>query len=198
MEGTVTSIRSVLCEVDVGGTTYACQARRRLVQSDTAESKPLAVGDRVIIAATEPGRGVIEELLPRRTKLSRRSPGDVRTEHVIVANIDQLLVVASVGRPPLTPGIIDRYLIAGHAGGLDPVICINKIDLAEGPREYEDAARTYQEMGYQVLLTSARSGAGLDALKAALKDKSTVLFPRSALLRASSPVPARALVSRTV
>lgn len=135
MEGTVTRIQSVLCEVDAAGHAYTCQARRRLVESDTGESKPVAVGDRVLFTPMAEHKGVIEEVLPRRTKLSRRSPRDVRTEHVIVANVDQLLIVSSVRRPPLRTGIIDRYIIAGHAGALAPIVCINKIDLASDPSE---------------------------------------------------------------
>src|SRR5512139_3155825 len=122
MEGIVVKIQSVLCEVDAGGKSYICQARRRLVESDTGESKPLAVGDRVLFSATSKDDGVIEEVLPRRTKLSRRSPRNVRTEHVVVANVDQLLIVVSVRKPPLSLGLIDRYIIAGHAGGLEPFL----------------------------------------------------------------------------
>lgn len=192
MEGTVTKIRSVLCEVYAAGRTYECRVRGRLVASDTGESKPLAVGDRIVFTPTEEGEGVIEEVCPRRTKLSRRSPRDPRIEHVIVANVDQLLIVASVHKPPLTPGIIDRYVIAGEAGGIEPVVCINKIDLARDESEYLGAANTYREMDYAVLLTSATQRTGLEALKDVLRDKSTVLaghsgVGKSALINAIQP-----------
>ncbi len=95
-------------------------------------------------------------------------PNDPHTEHIIVTNVDQLLIVASVRRPPLTRGIIDRYIIAGEAGGLAPVICINKIDLARRPSEYAEPAEEYAAMGYAVLPTSAKTGEGVDALREAL------------------------------
>ncbi len=192
MEGTVTKIRSVLCEVSAAGRTYECRVRGRLVESDTGESKPLAVGDRIVFTPTEEGEGVVEEVCPRRTKLSRRFPRDPRIEHVIVANVDQLLIVASVRKPPLTPGIIDRYVIAGEAGGIEPVVCINKIDLAKDESEYADVANIYREMEYAVLLTSATQRTGLEALKDVLREKSTVLaghsgVGKSALINAIQP-----------
>jgi ribosome biogenesis GTPase len=106
--------------------------------------------------------------------------------------VDQLLIVASVRKPPLTAGSIDRYIIAGEAGGLDPVICINKTDLARDESEYVGLARMYEEMEYPVLLTSARQRTGLDRLKDALRGKSTVLaghsgVGKSSLLNAIQP-----------
>ncbi len=194
MRGTVTKIRSVLCEVDCDGRTYECKARGRLVESDTGESKPVAVGDEVEFSLVQDGEGVIEEVLPRRTKLSRRSPrGQGRwLEQVIVTNVDQLLIVSAVHRPPLNMGLIDRYIIAGHAGGLDPVICVNKIDLAERDAEYMGVVHAYRELEYTVLLTSARQGTGLDDLRDCLRDKSTVLaghsgVGKSSLLNALQP-----------
>jgi len=192
MEGTVTRIRSVLCEVDAGDRTYSCTARGRLVESDTGESKPVAVGDRVVFTPTSEDEGIIESVQPRRTKLSRRVPNDPHTEHIIVTNVDQLLIVASVRRPPLTRGIIDRYIIAGEAGLLAPIICINKTDLARRPGEYEGPAQEYAAMGYGVLPTSAKTGEGIGALREALRDKSTVLaghsgVGKSALLNALQP-----------
>lgn len=185
MEGTVTSLRSVLCEVDAGERTYTCKARRRLVESDTGESKPLVVGDRVVFTPTGGDEAVIEKVLPRRTKLSRRSPRGLRTEHIIVTNVDQLLIVAAVRKPPLRPGLIDRYIIAGEAGGLEPTICINKTDLATDPSEYDGLARMYEEMHYRVLLTSAVTGTGLESLKETLRDKSSVLAGHSGVGKSS-------------
>jgi ribosome biogenesis GTPase len=192
MEGTVTRITSALCEVDGGGRTYSCQARGRVVESDTGESKPLVVGDRVVFTPIDESEGVVEKVLPRRTKLSRRSPRGVHVEHVIAANVDQLVIVASVRKPPLTPGIIDRYIIAGEAGGLDVAVCINKIDLARSPAEHGGPARTYRAMEYPVLLTSAETGAGIEELREILKGKSSVLaghsgVGKSSLLNAMQP-----------
>ncbi|MCD6416393.1 MAG: ribosome small subunit-dependent GTPase A, partial [Planctomycetes bacterium] len=179
LEGTVTRIHSALCEVDVQGQSYECKMRRRLLESDTGETKPVAVGDRVLITSTGPGEGVVEEALPRRTKLSRRHPRDPRLEHIIVTNVEQLLIVASVRTPPLRLGLIDRYVIAAEAGLLVPIICINKIDLAETTQEYAEPAQLYRDMGYTVLVTSAKTGEGIAELREALRGKSTALAGHS-------------------
>jgi len=183
--GTVISIRSVLCHVDTGDTVYTCQARRRLVDSDTGQSKPIAVGDHVVITPSSPSEGVVEKVLPRTTRLSRTSPRDHRKEQVIVANVDQLLIVASVHKPPLRLGLIDRYIIAGDAGGIPPVLCINKVDLARSASEYAAAAALYSAMDYPVLITSAETGEGIELLRKLLRDKTTVLAGHSGVGKSS-------------
>jgi ribosome biogenesis GTPase / thiamine phosphate phosphatase len=185
LHGTVVSIRSVLCHVDTGSAVYTCQARRRLVDSDTGQSKPIAVGDRVVITPSSPSEGVVERVLPRTTRLSRTSPRDHRKEQVIVANVDQLLIVASVRRPPLRLGLIDRYIIAGDSGGIPPVLCINKVDLAEDESEYADAIEMYTSMEYDVLTTSAETGEGIGALRDLLRGKTTVLAGHSGVGKSS-------------
>jgi ribosome biogenesis GTPase len=102
-----------------------------------------------------------------------------------VANLDQVLIVASVKEPPLTVGIIDRYVIAALYGGMEPLICINKMDLADAPSEYREVVRIYRDLDYDVLLTSAETGEGLDLLREHLKDRSTVLAGHSGVGKSS-------------
>lgn len=173
------NVASIACTVDTEEGEFTCAARRRLTESDTGEQNPVTVGDRVRIEVTGQKEGVVTEVLPRQSRLSRTSPSDPHTEHVIVANLDQVLIVASVKEPPLTVGIIDRYVIAALYGALDPLICINKLDLAESPSEYREVVRLYRDLEYPVLLTSAKTGEGLKALKSHLKGKSTVLAGHS-------------------
>ena len=192
MKGTVISIASVSCRVDTADGIYECAARGRLTGSDTGQTKPIAVGDEVELEPTAPKEGVVTKVLPRRTKLSRARPHDRRAEHVIVANVNQLLIVCSVRRPPLVVGIIDRYIISSQSGGLEPLLCINKIDLASDPGEYEHVAGLYRGLGFRVVLTSALTSLGIDALKGALKGKATVLaghsgVGKSSLLNAIQP-----------
>jgi ribosome biogenesis GTPase len=192
VRGKITQILSVVSVVDTAEGILKCAVRRKLVESDTGEKKPLAVGDDVEVERTGRGEGIITAVLPRRTKLSRTVPHDPRIEHVIVANVDRLLIVSAVRLPPLRVGLIDRYIIAAQTGGLEPVVCINKIDLAQSPADYEDVAAMYRRLGYRVLLTSAATGAGLEELRAVLKDVSTAFaghsgVGKSSLLNALQP-----------
>ncbi len=131
---------------------------------------------------------LIEEVLPRRTKLSRRAAGRRESfEQVIVANVDLLVIVASVGKPKLRSGIIDRYIVAGVEGGLDIVIAINKIDNAPA-KEMDEASYfqdVYQEIGYPVHLLSAIAGSGIEKLKAEIAGKTSVFAGHSGVGKSS-------------
>ncbi len=131
---------------------------------------------------------LIEEVLPRRTKLSRRAAGRRESfEQVIVANVDVLVIVTSVGKPKLRSGIIDRYIVAGVEGGLNIVIAINKIDNAP-PKEMDEASYfrdVYQEIGYPVHLLSAIKGSGIEELKEEIAGKTSVFAGHSGVGKSS-------------
>ena len=96
------------------------------------------------------GEGFIERIEPRHGVLSRTSRG---RQQVIVANVDQLLIVGSAAEPLLKPHLIDRMLVTAEKARIRPVICINKIDLVD-PADLQPLIGVYGQMGYQVLLLS--------------------------------------------
>jgi ribosome biogenesis GTPase len=109
----------------------------------------------------------------RDSFLLRTSIRDVEYAQVLVANIDQVIVTAAATDELLRPGLIDRYLVAAAMGGIDALICINKIDLPD-EEEMEfvtDLVAMYEDVGYDVILTSCVTGEGMDALRAATHDK---------------------------
>lgn len=191
LEGTVAAFRGQYSEVDVAGTTWLCTARRILRTRLIDNRNALTVGDRVLFlpagtSQSGQSQGVIEEVLPRRTQLKRMSR---RRVHTIAANVDQVLIVASAAQPPPKPHLIDRYLVAAHAENIEPIICLNKIDL--DPRAASLLA-SYQRLGYRTIVTSAFEGTGLGALADVLRDKITVLagqsgVGKSALINALQP-----------
>ncbi|MFW5923653.1 MAG: ribosome small subunit-dependent GTPase A [Planctomycetota bacterium] len=192
LRGTVVNVASVACTVDTPEGELTCAARGRLTERETDERNPVTVGDRVIVEKTDEGEGVVTERLPRRSRLVRTSPQNPRQKHVIVANLDQVVIVVAVRQPPLNVGIIDRYVIAALYGGMEPVICVNKIDLAGDEAEYEQVAELYRDLDYPVVLTSAKTGEGLEDLKDKLAGKSSVFaghsgVGKSSLLNAIQP-----------
>ncbi len=163
-------------------------------RSANPNSTLVAIGDEVRLATPDEANNenaadlLIEEVLPRRTKLSRRASGRRESfEQVIVANVDLLVIVVSVGKPKLRSGIIDRYIVAGVEGGLDIVIAINKID--DAPQKEMDEASyfrdVYQEIGYPVHLLSAINRSGIATLKEELAGKTSVFAGHSGVGKSS-------------
>jgi len=148
----------------------------------------VAVGDAVRVSVQPDEDTIIEEVLPRRTKLARKAAGRGDTfEQVIVANVDLLVIVASVLEPPLRSGIIDRYIVAALEGGLSILIAINKIDLAS-EEEMEEVLYyrdVYEEIGYPVLAVSASQGVGIDQLRAHITGKTSVFAGHSGVGKSS-------------
>ena len=184
--GTVVALRGLFADVDDCGRIRRCTVRRVLRTRLIKERHPVTVGDRVRFRVESSGKdvaaeGVIEMVEPRRGQLQRRVG---RRIHTLVANVDQVVIVSSVDLPPPKPHLIDRYIVAAHAGDITPVICFNKVDLAceGGPEELLDR---YCGLGYTVLGTSAITGAGIEALRQALKDKASVIAGQSGVGKSS-------------
>ena len=100
---------------------------RTAAETRFCRTKGVVVGDRVLVDEHR-----VLSVLPRQTVLSRVDPRNPSNEKAIAANVDIVVIVASVHSPPLKTGLIDRYLIAVQNGGMEPVIVVNKIDLMKG------------------------------------------------------------------
>lgn len=198
-QGIVVEVSSGLCRVELGKHSLICSVRGTLSAEESGFTNILAVGDEVIVSEDGAERGVVEAVLPRRTLLTRpdfshdgyRLHGR-RLQQVIVANADQLLIVASWQDPALWPELIDRYLITAERNGLAPIICVNKVDLAEDAKVCQEKVAPYINLGYRVLLTSALDGRGLKKLRKVLRGHLTALaglsgVGKSSLLLALQP-----------
>lgn len=158
----------------------------------TVRDKPIAPGDRVRLEHLPDGDGVITEVLPRETVLSRRLPHSKRAiEQVVVANAEQLIAVASLAEPRLNRRLLDRFLVIGEEAGLSSVVVLNKIDLAPDA-ECRAVLRAYELAGYPVLLACALDGRGVRELAAHLAGKFSVVtgpsgVGKSSLLNAVEP-----------
>ena len=170
------------------GRTYRCAVRRLLKTMATDERNAVATGDVVWFrpadvsgGAAEEQEGLIERVEPRHGVLTRESR---RREHVLVANVDQVAIVISLVQPDLKPHLIDRYLAAATKGGLRPILCLNKADLADLP-SLQPLLGSYAQLGITTILTSARSGLGVDALRQLLRDRATVFSGQSGVGKSS-------------
>lgn len=193
LPGVVVAVRGLFCDVDAGPRVLPCTVRRVLRTTLIAERGPIAVGDRVRFcidpeANAASAEGVIEQVEPRRSVL-RRVAG--RRVHIIAANVDHAVVIASADLPPPRPHLIDRFIVAALDGETTPVVCFNKMDLDEAGLAAELAER-YRSLGYTVLCTSAVTGEGVDEFRGLLKGGTSVLagmsgVGKSSLLNAAEP-----------
>lgn len=167
------------------GIAYRCAVRRLLKTLATDERNAVATGDIVHFrpagTTSDLPEGMIEKVEPRHGVLTRESR---RREHVIVANVDQVAIVISLVQPELKPHLIDRYLAAAEKGGLKPILCLNKADLAD-PVSLQPLIGAYSQLGIPTLLTSAKLGAGIDRLRDLLANRATVFSGQSGVGKSS-------------
>ena len=185
LTGTVLSIGPGSCRVRSESKEYKCVLRGILTAKDSRRQTVLAVGDKVFFSVGTDDQGAIEQVDTRRTVLARQGTGPrSRLQHIIAANVDQVVIVVSAREPTFRPRLIDRYLVAAEYGELAAVICINKIDL-DAEKSYEPSLGMYRELGYPAIVTSATEGIGLDELRELLKDKMSVVAGQSGVGKSS-------------
>jgi ribosome biogenesis GTPase len=163
------------------GQQYRCAVRRLLRTLATDERGLVAPGDRVWMRPSLNDEGLIERVEPRHGLLTRASRG---REHVIVANVDQVVIVASLAEPDLKPHLIDRYLASAGQGGLAAVVCLNKADLVD-PTPYQPLIGMYSQLAIPTLLTSATTGLGIGRLRELLGGRQTVFSGQSGVGKSS-------------
>ena len=165
--------------VELDGEEKLCIIDERLKED---EATLLAPGDHVLVEF-EDADAIVRGVGPRRTKLSRPSGEESRLdEQVLAANADVLIVVAAAARPPFREGLVDRYLIAAERGGVEPLLCVNKMDLVES----EPATiGQYRELGVRVINASCETGAGIPEMREALSGKISVLAGHSGVGKSS-------------
>ncbi len=182
LPGRVLSIHGLQSVVETDhGQQYRCAIRRLLRTLATDERHIVTVGDRVWFRPALADEGSIERVEPRHGLLKRASRG---REHVLVANVDQLVLVMSLVEPELKPHLIDRYLVSAEQGGIAPLICLNKADLVD-PAAYQSLIGLYSQLGIPTLFTSATTGLGIERLRQYLRGRETVFSGQSGVGKSS-------------
>jgi ribosome biogenesis GTPase len=184
--GVVVAMRGLIAEVDDGERVWPCTVRRVLRTRLIEGRHPVTIGDRVRFRIESEGggalaEGVIERVEPRTGRLTRMVRGRV---HTIAANIDRAIIVSSAALPDPKPHLIDRYIVASLAGGIAPLVCMNKIDLDVNGRGVAILER-FAALGYRVIATSAVTGAGIESFRGWLAEGASVLAGQSGVGKSS-------------
>ena len=193
-EGRVIRARAGFYDVQHDDLVLRCTLRGTLKKKQRSETgrrlyaDPVAVGDHVIFSQLDQEEGVVEEILPRQSKFSRRYAGrQEEIEQIIVANADQVVAVVSARMPPLNYRTLDRFLILAEAGEMTAIICLNKMDLVDIDQreQFTSTFEIYEKLGYKVLYTSIKMPESIESLKSILKDKFSVIVGASGVGKSS-------------
>ncbi|WP_118973569.1 ribosome small subunit-dependent GTPase A [Taibaiella koreensis] len=169
---------------DDAGNKWHCRIRGRLkIDEDISSTNPIAVGDTVtlMLESEEQRTAVITGIADRSNYMVRTSPHNKHQKHIVAANIDLALLVATIKEPRTSNGFIDRFLITSEAYHIPAVIVFNKADLLRGKyqEEWQERKAIYEAIGYQTFAATAINGEGLEALSSVLKDKTTLFSGHS-------------------
>lgn len=197
MEGLVLKSTGSWYEVKADdGVLYTCRTRGKLRLKGFKTTNPLAVGDRVAfdIEDGDATQGVITEILPRTNYIIRKSIKKTGHGHIIAANIDQALLVATMVFPKTSTGFIDRFLVSAESFRIPQIIVFNKQDLL-GEKDLklqEEIIAMYNEIGIKCLKISAKDEQGVDEVIEILSGKKTLIaghsgVGKSTLLNLLSP-----------
>jgi ribosome biogenesis GTPase len=184
LAGRVVRVLGPVSEVESNeGTIYRCSTRGLLKSLSTDQRNVLVTGDRVYfeLIDDDTGEGIIVRVEPRKGIISRVSRS---RQHVIAANVDWMLIITSAAMPTIKPNLIDRFIVTAEQAGIEPIICINKVDLVN-PADLQPLAGVYGQMGYRVLLLSATESIGIDFLRSLVMGKESVVVGQSGVGKSS-------------
>jgi ribosome biogenesis GTPase / thiamine phosphate phosphatase len=176
------------------GETLSCRLPGKLRLEELDQTNPVAVGDRVHVQIQTDKSGIISEILPRINMITRLATHGRRGQQIMAANIDLGILVQSVKRPQFKSGLIDRFLITCEANLVEPLIVINKMDLAKesDQMEVDNLVQMYHSLGYKVIPISTFSEELMQPFKESIQGKTvSVMGPsgtgKTSILNALKP-----------
>ncbi len=179
-EGVVTRATGSWFEVTSQGESFSCRLRGKLRLKGVRSTSPVVVGDSVSFCQDNEGSYTIEDIAPRRNYIIRRASNLSKESHIIAANIDRAIVVATLKSPKTAPEFIDRFLVTCEAYKIPATIVLQKIDLmSEDMDQVEEFESIYRGAGYDVIRTSTLTGEGVEEVKELLKDATTLISGNS-------------------
>ncbi len=180
---------------DENGRNYDCRLRGQFRLKGVRTTNPIAVGDKVTIAIDETSQNaVIKEVHERTNFIIRKATRLSKASHIIAANLDQAILVATIDHPRTSTGFIDRFLVTAEAYHIPAAIVFNKIDLYNEHQSdlLHELTDVYAAAGYLCFHVSALHKQNLDTFAAQMKDRISLLtghsgVGKSALLNAIDP-----------
>lgn len=170
------------------GEVWQCRAVGKFRLDNLKLTNPIAVGDVVTVEPdSESQTGIINQIATRENYVVRQSPRKKHELHLLASNIDQAVLVMTIVNPNLKIGFIDRFLLMTEPYQIPTAILFNKADIySEEELEIFGALKhLYNRIGYEVLLVSAQQGTGIEALRALLQDKTTLISGQSGVGKSS-------------
>lgn len=175
--------------IDGGDRTVTAAAKGNFRIKGIRTTNPVAVGDRVTLSQPAGGdTAFITAIDPRENYIIRRASNLSKESHILAANVDQALLVATLVHPPTSTTFIDRFLATAEAYGVRAILALNKADLLTDPEDQELLAAVehlYRSVGYTVIHTSVKTGEGLPELRELLRGKTTLLSGNSGVGKSS-------------
>jgi ribosome biogenesis GTPase / thiamine phosphate phosphatase len=172
-----------------------CRLRGQYRLKDQRNTNPVAVGDKVMVDIQGDGNGLIMEVGERHNHIIRKATRLSKASHIIAANLDQAVLIATINQPRTTNGFIDRFLVTAEAYHIPAVIVFNKFDLYAEKElgVLEQLTEVYVHAGYPVIHVSAVTGYQISLFIDLMKDKISLLtghsgVGKSALLNAADPL----------
>lgn len=167
---------------DDGRTVIPCKVKGNFRLKGIRTTNPVAVGDRVSVLVNPDGSAYITAISPRSNYIIRRASNLSKEASILAANLDGAMLVASLKHPETSLNFIDRFLATAEAYRVEASLVINKTDLLEDDEDrelLEAVTYLYRSIGYRVVHVSSTTGRGLDLVKEALRDKTTLVSGNS-------------------
>lgn len=169
------------------GVEYPCKIKGNFRIKGIRTTNPVAVGDLVQIVKATDDAYYIKSIIPRKNYIIRRASNLSKESHILAANIDQAILVASIFNPETPTTFIDRFLSTSEAYSIPAILVLNKADLwTKEIYDYaNDLKKIYENIGYSVLFTSAIDNTGIQQLNSITKDKISLLAGNSGVGKSS-------------
>jgi ribosome biogenesis GTPase len=168
---------------DNSGQVWNARMKGVFKLDDITSTNPIAVGDVVDFEMENENEQTvtITKIHDRKNHISRQSPRVKSQQHIVAANIDQSLLIATLKEPRTSQGFIDRFLVACEMYHVPAIILFNKIDLYKEKdfAKFEQLKAVYEDIGYKVVAISLKLDKNVDDIKVLLKNKITLISGHS-------------------